>query len=214
MPGPDDLASVVGRHPEAEAVVADVRDRDACEAAVARAIHRWGRLDAVVACAGVVGGGRPLWETSVEERDLLWDVNAKGVWNTAAATVPALLACPEPHNARFVAVASAAGAHGLFQMSAYTAAKHAVVGVVRGLAADLVGTGVTAVAVSPGSTDTTMLRETARLYDATAEELAAHQLLQRALHPEEVAATLSFCCSAAGAVLNGSVVSADGGFRS
>ena len=213
MPGVADLQAVAAAHDEVEAVVADVRDRAALERAVARAVERWGRLDAVVACAGIVGGGRPLWETSEAERDLLWDVDVTGVWNTAAAGVPALLAGPDPSGARFVAVASAAASHGLFRMAAYNAAKHAVVGIVRGLAADLVGTGVTAVAVSPGSTDTAMLRATAALYDATPDDLASHQLLRRALRPEEVAATLAFCCSPAGGALDGSVVSADGGFH-
>lgn len=213
LPSVNDLEAVAAPHAEVEAVVADVRDRPALDAAVARVLERWGRLDAVVACAGVVGGGRPLWETDVAELDLLWDVDAKGVWHTAAATVPALLAGPDPSGARFVAVASAAGTHGLFRMAAYNAAKHAVVGIVRGLAADLVGTGVTAVAVSPGSTDTAMLRATAELYGATTDDLASHQLLRRALDPAEVAATLVFCCSREAAVLNGSVVSADGGFQ-
>ena len=57
---------------------------------------------------------------------------AKGVWNTAAATVPAMLAGPDPSGCRFVAVASAAGTHGLFHLAAYNAAKHAVVGIVQG----------------------------------------------------------------------------------
>jgi NAD(P)-dependent dehydrogenase (short-subunit alcohol dehydrogenase family) len=57
-----------------------------------------------------------------------------------------------------------------------------------------------------------MLRATAEVYATTTDELAGHQLLQRALAPDEVAATIAFCCSPAGAALNGSVVSADGGF--
>ncbi len=69
--------------------------------------------------------------------------------------------------------------------------KHAVVGLVRGLAADLVGTGVTAVAVSPGSTRTDMLRATARLYGlADREQLAEHALIDRLIEPEEIAATI------------------------
>ncbi len=80
-----------------------------------------------------------------------------------------MLAGPDPGGCRFVAVASAAGERGLFQLAGYTASKHAVVGIVRGLAADLVGTGVTAVAVVPGSTDTPMLAATADLYDTTPE---------------------------------------------
>jgi len=214
MPTREDLEAVVAPYEHAAAHVADVRDRAAMTAAVADAVRRWGRLDVAVAAAGLVGGGRPLWETTDEELGLLWDANARGVWNTAAAVVPVMLGGPDPSGCRFVAVASAAGSYGLFHLAAYNAAKHAVVGIVRGLAADLVGTGVTAVAVSPGSTRTPMLAETARLYpDADLDDLASHQLLQRPLEPGEVAGTIAFCCSREGAVVNGSVVHADGGFR-
>lgn len=193
--------------------VADVRDRDALASAVEAAVQQWGRLDVAVAAAAVIAGGQPLWETSEADFDLLWDVDVKGVWNAAAVTVPAMLRGPDLSGCRFVAVASAAGSHGLYWLSAYTAAKHAVVGIVRGLAADLVGTGVTAAAVSPGSTDTPMLAATAAMYGLrSVAELAKHQLLRRVLSPEEIAETIAFCCSRAGAVVNGTVVHADGGF--
>src|SRR3546814_172299 len=144
--------------------------------------------------------------------ELMWDINVRGVWNTAAATVPALLSNPDPSGCRFVAIASTAGEHGLFHLAGYSAAKHAVIGIVKGLAADLVGTGITACAVSPGSTNTAMLTATAHLYDIDTTELANHQLLRRALTPDEIAATITFACSPEGAVLNGSVINADGGF--
>ena len=90
--------------------------------------------------------------------------------------------------------------------------KHAVVGLVKGVAADLVGTGVTACAVSPGSTRTPMLDATAVLYGMSdVEPFAGNQLLRRLLEPEEVAATIAFCCSREAAPLNGSVVRADRG---
>lgn len=193
--------------------VADVRDRSGLAAAVDLALERWGRLDAAVAAAAVVAGGRPLWETTDADLDLLWDVDVKGVWNTAAVAVPAMLAGPDPAGARFVAVASAAAHHGLHHLAAYNTAKHAVVGLVRGLAADLVGTGTTACAVSPGSTRTPMLEATAALYGlADVEAFAENQLVRRVLGPDEVAGTVAFCCSREGGILNGSVVHADGGF--
>jgi SDR family mycofactocin-dependent oxidoreductase len=195
-------------------VVGDVRDREAQQFAVDVALQRWGRVDAAVAAAAVIAGGRPLWETPPDELTELLDVDVRGVWNTAAAAVPAMLAGPEPSGCRFVAVASAAGAHGLFHLAAYTAAKHAVVGLVRGLAADLVATGVTAVAVSPGSTRTRMLDETAALYGVPDPVVfTSNQLVRRLLEPDEIAATIAFCCSVDGGVLNGGVVQADGGFR-
>ena len=201
---PDRVAHVLG----------DVRDREVLDRAVALAVERWGRLDAAVAAAAVIAGGQPLWETRDAELAELLDVDVRGVWNTAAAAVPVMLDGPEPGGCRFVAVASAAGSHGIFHLAAYTTAKHAVVGLVRGLAADLVGTGVTAVAVSPGSTRTDMLDATAEIYGVPDPQVfTSNQLLRRVLEPEEVAATIAFCCSVDGGVLNGSVVHADGGFR-
>lgn len=194
-------------------VVGDVTGRSALEAAAETALERWGRLDVAVAAAAVIAGGQPLWETPDEQLDELLDVDVRGVWNTAAAAVPAMLAGPEPGGCRFVAIASAAAHQGLFGLAGYNAAKHAVVGIVKGLAADLVATGVTAVAVSPGSTRTPMLEATAGLYGLPDPEVfASHQLLRRLLDPDEVAATIAFCCSREAAALNGSVVHADGGF--
>jgi SDR family mycofactocin-dependent oxidoreductase len=209
----DDLHAVAGRHGDAVLpVVADVRDRAALEAAVAAAVGRWGRLDAAVGAAAVIRGGQPLWETSDADLADLWDVDARGVWNLAAAAVPAMLAGPDPSGCRFVAIASAAGHQGLFHLAGYNAVKHAVVGLVRGLAADLRGTGVTACAVSPGSTDTAMLRATAELYGVDVDTLVGHQDVGRVLQPREIAATVALACSRDGAVWNGADVHADGGF--
>ncbi|RYP83539.1 SDR family oxidoreductase [Nocardioides guangzhouensis] len=193
-------------------VVADVRDPAALEEAADRTVAAYGRLDVAVAAAAVVVGGQPLWKTPAAHLETLWAVDVLGVQHLAAATVPRMLAGRDPSRGRFVAVASAAGSRGLFHLAAYSAAKHAVVGLVRGLAADLVGTGVTATAVSPGATDTAMLAATADLYGVTPADLAGSQLLREPLDPDEVAAVVAFCCSPEGRALNGSVVAADGGF--
>ena len=210
-----DLEAVTDQYPDSVIpVAADVRDRKAVQAAADLAIEQWGRLDAAVAAAAVIIGGKPLWETPGEHLQTLLDIDVVGVWNTAAAVVPHMLSGPNPQGCRFVAVASAAGSTGLFRLAGYNAAKHAVVGLVKGLAADLVGTGVTAVAVSPGSTDTPMLQATADLYGLeSVTEFIASSPIRRLLRPEELAETIVFCCSLTGGVLNGSVVSATGGFN-
>lgn len=212
--GRDELEALVQEHPgRIDAVVGDVRERSALSAAADRTVNRWGRLDVAVAAAAVIAGGRPLWETPTDELDLLWDVDARGVWDTAAVTVPHMLSGPDPSGCRFVAVASAAGTHGLYRLAGYNAVKHAVVGLVKGLAADLVGTGVTAAVVSPGSTRTRMLEATAALYDLPhADAFADSQLVRRILDPDEVAAAVCFCASREGGVVNGTVLHADGGF--
>lgn len=213
MANREQLDAVARAFPDqVHAVEADVRDREALESAVNATLVTFGRLDAVVAAAGVVVGGQPMWETPDEHLQTLFEVNVQGVWNTAAVTVPVMLAGPRPSECRFVAVASAAGERGLFKLAGYVASKHAVIGIVRGLAADLVGTGLAAMAVSPGSTDTPMLAATADLYETTPQGLAEHQGIRRLIAPGEIAATIALCCSPAGAALNASVIRADGGF--
>jgi len=207
----DALAEELGTH--VLPLVGDVRDRASLDSAVSTALTRWGRLDVVVAAAAVIAGGTLMWDTAPAELDLLWDVNVRGMWNTAAASVPAMLAGPDPSGCRFVGIASVAGSQGLHLLSSYTTAKHAVVGLVKGLAADLVGTGATAMVVSPGSTRTHMLDACVSIYQLdSADPLVDHQLLGRVIEPDEIAAAVAFCCSPEGRILNGSIVHADGGF--
>jgi len=209
---PADLAAVCDRT-GALPVRADVRDRSGLQVAVDLAEQRFGGLDAAVAAAGVIGGGVPLWQTPDAVRDTVWDVDLGGVWNLAAVAVPAMLRRPEPRTGRFVAVASAAAHRGLLHLAAYCAAKHAVVGLVRGLAHDLRGTGVTAAAVSPGSTDTPMLSASATLYGLPDPvELARTHLVERVLDPAEVAAAICWLCGPDSSAVTGTVIHADGGF--
>lgn len=192
---------------------ADVRDQPALNRAVALAEREFGGVDAAVACAAVMAGGKPLWDTADEDWDALFGHGVRGVFHLARAAVPALLRRPEPRSGRFVAIASAAAHRGLWHLAGYNAAKHAVVGLIRGLATDLRGTGVTATAVSPGSTRTAMLEATADLYQLDdVEEFARHQLVDRLLDPGEVAAAVCWLCSAQSSAITGTVVHADGGF--
>jgi SDR family mycofactocin-dependent oxidoreductase len=193
-------------------VVADVRDEAALAAAVAEAETSFGGLDAAIAAAGVIAGGAPQWEVPVAAQQAVLDVNLGGVLALARVAIPALLRRPEPRSGRFLAVASAAATQGLPMLAAYCASKAGVTGLVRALAVELGGTGVTANAVSPGSTATRMLDETARLYGlASVQDFAAQQPLGRLIEPEEVAAVLAFLAGAGGAAMTGAVIPVDGG---
>lgn len=179
------------------------------EAAIARAD---GKLDVVVAAAGVIAGGVPAWELEREREEAVLDVCLRGVMSTARACVPALLKRPEPRDGRFIAVASTAATRGLPMLAAYCAAKAGVVAYTRALAVELGGTGVTANTVSPGSARTPMLDETARLYGlASAEAFAAQQPLGRLIEPEEVAAVIAFLASPASRAVTGADYPVDGG---
>lgn len=204
--------SAAGGQERVAGMIADVRDVEALTNAVADAEGRWGRLDAAIACAGVIAGGAPHRDTSPEAEQAVLDVDLGGVLNLARAAVPALLRCPVPREGRFLAVASSAASRGLPNLAAYCAAKAGVLGFVRALAVELAGTGVTANAVSPGSTDTAMLAESARLYGLTgAAEFAQQQPLGRLLAVEEIAAALLFLAGTQSSAMTGAVVPVDGG---
>jgi SDR family mycofactocin-dependent oxidoreductase len=190
----------------------DACDLEAMRAAVQEAEQRWGGLDAVIAAAGVIAGGAPAWEVDRGEERAVLDVNLNGVMVAARAGIPALLNRPEPREGRFVAVASTAAARGLPLLAAYCAAKAGVVGFVRALALELGGTGVTANAVSPGSTRTPILEESARLYDLEgAEAFADQQALGRLIEPEEVAALIAWLAGPQSAGATGGNFPLDGG---
>ena len=145
-------------------VAADVTDPEALQGAVDMALKRWGGLDAIVAAAGVIAGGAKAWELDAEQERAVLEVNLGGVLTAARVGIPALLRRPEPRDGRFIAVASAAAVKGLPMLAAYCASKAGVTGFIRALAVELAPLGITANAVSPGSTRTDILDESARLY--------------------------------------------------
>jgi len=120
---------------------------------------------------------------------------------------------------RIVAVASTAGLKGYAYVSAYCAAKHALVGLIRSLALETAATGVTVNAVCPGYTDTDMVRESAARIAAKtgrpAEEAVAAMVrnnpLGRLITPDEVAAAVLFLCSPAAAAVTGTTLTIAGG---
>jgi SDR family mycofactocin-dependent oxidoreductase len=206
MASEDQLEALAGDGIEVARV--DVTDG----AAVAALVADIGALDAVVAAAGVIAGGVPLWEMPHEQVDAVLDVDLHGVIVTARAAIPALLARPAPRHGRFIAIASVAAMRGLPMLSAYSAAKAGVVGLIRGLAVELRGSGVTANAVSPGSTRTPILDESGRLYGLeSVAQFAAQHPIERLLEPEEVAALVVWLAGPAGAAVTGANVPVDGG---
>lgn len=206
----EDLLALAG--PSVIPVLADTTDATALARAVRTAEEEFGGLDAVVAAAGVVAGGVPLWKMPDEELEAVLQVDLGGVLTAARVGIPALLRRPTPRCGRFVAVASTAATRGLPLLAAYCAAKAGVLGLVRALAVELRGSGVTANAVSPGSTDTPVLAESARLYGLPGASAFAHQQpIERLVEPREVAAAIAFLLSAEAAAITGAVLAVDGG---
>ena len=138
------------------------------ERAAAEVSAALGVPSVVVANAGIVRRAK-VHEMSEADWDAVVDVNLKGVFLTARAFLPAMLAAKR---GRFVAMGSISGTLGTPRQSAYCAAKWGTVGFVKSLAEELRGTGLQTMCVMPGSVDTDMLRGSGFPPGMTAEDVA------------------------------------------
>jgi NAD(P)-dependent dehydrogenase (short-subunit alcohol dehydrogenase family) len=148
-------AEIIATGAPARAVVCDVTSESSVTA-LAREASALGPVSVLVNNAGAAGS-MPLGRTTLEEWNRLMAVNATGAFLCTRALLPGML---ERQWGRVVNVASTAGLGGGKYLAAYSAAKHALVGLTRSVAAEVAGTGVTVNAVCPGFVDTEMTAET------------------------------------------------------
>jgi NAD(P)-dependent dehydrogenase (short-subunit alcohol dehydrogenase family) len=196
---------------EAQTHVCDVTD----EAAVARVLGEIGAVDVLVNNAGM-GESAPLDQTTLESWQRHLDVNATGAFLCMRAVVPGMR---ERGTGAIVTVASTAGRAGVPYTTAYTASKHAVIGLTRAVAAELAGTGVRVNAVCPTFVRTDMtdrsiahiVQRTGRSPQQAEAALAAAAPLGRLLEPEEVADAIVHLASPAAAAISGQAWVIDGG---
>src|SRR6201988_3848266 len=136
---PEDLAEtadlVKGHNRRIFTAEVDVRDYDALKAAVDNGVEQLGRLDIIVANAGIGNGGETLDKTSEEDWTEMIDVNLSGVWKTVKAGVPHILA--GGRGGSIILTSSVAGLKPYPRTGHYVAAKHGVVGLMRSFAVEL-----------------------------------------------------------------------------
>jgi SDR family mycofactocin-dependent oxidoreductase len=132
--------------------VADVRSQPDLDAAVAEGLETFGRIDVLVANAGIFSQA-PLWEMDEQTWDDVHDVDLKGVWRTLKAVVPHML---ERGSGSIVLTSSVNGLVGNPGAAHYAAAKHGVLGLMKSAALELGPHGIRVNAVCPGLVDTPM----------------------------------------------------------
>lgn len=195
------------------AVSADVTAPDAVERVFAQVESAWGPVEVLVLNAGA-GTSAPLHRTTDADWQRALDLNLTAPFRLLRRAVPAMV---EQGYGRVVAVASMAAKRGDPYISAYTASKHGLLGLVRSAAAELATTGVTVNAVCPGYVDTPMTDGTVasisaltgRSPEQAREALARRQPIGRLITPDEVADAVLLCV-ASGAI-TGQGINVDGG---
>jgi len=188
------------------ATQADVRDFDALKAAVDDGVAELGRLDIIVANAGIASLGGPVQDMDPANWQHTIDINLTGLWNTARAGIPHLIAGGQ--GGSIVLTSSVGGMHALPNMSHYVSAKHGVIGLMRSLAVELGQHNIRVNSVLPTNVNTPMFMNegTYKMFRpdlenptaADVEPIAAqfmHVLPHGWIEPEDVSNAILFLAS-------------------
>ncbi|MER5461060.1 SDR family oxidoreductase [Streptomyces sp. NPDC002668] len=205
----DEAVAAIG--PNCSGIVADVTNLESMEMMYREVKTRYGRLDAVVANAGI-GAHAPLGSITEEQFDRTFDVNAKGVLFTVQPALPLL-----PSGGTVVIIGSTASIQPPRGMSMYGGAKAAVRNFIRAWIQDIKGSGIRMNVLSPGAVDTESLRRALEMaqgadqVDAAIRSMGEGNPTGRIADPREMGKAAVFLSSDASSFVTGVELFADGG---
>jgi SDR family mycofactocin-dependent oxidoreductase len=201
----------------------DIRDLAALQKVVADGVEQFGRLDIVVANAGVLSWGR-MFEMSEEQWDTVIDVNLNGTWRTIRAAVPAMIEAG--NGGSIIIVSSSAGTKATPGNGHYSASKHGLVAITNALAIEVGEFGIRVNSIHPYSIDTPMVEKKAMMdlftkfpsyvhsFAPMAYQPVDHQSkkgLMEFMMPEEVSDVVAWLAGDGSATISGSQIAVDRG---
>lgn len=198
----------------------DVSDESDVEAVVALAVAEFGRLDTAVNAAAIEFERVPLHELPTDDYERMMAVNSRSVFLSMKYELAAMLASPDvpSRQGRRGAIVNIASTNSFIpqnNQAAYTASKHAVLGLTRSAALDYARRGIRVNAICPGAIDTPMLREAMARRGRSPEEVASRlSPLGRFGEPAEIAQAALWLCSDASSFTTGHALAVDGGMLS
>jgi len=196
--------AITAKGGKAEIVGFDVGDSAACETAITELVAKHGRLDILIANAGISIDGL-LLRMKEEDLDKLWQINVKGSLACAKASLKSMM---RAKTGRIVFMSSVVGEMGNVGQTAYAASKAALIGAAKSIGREYASRNITVNVVSPGFIDTDM---TSGMTDAMKEHLVKIVPLGRTGTAREVAAACVYLASDEAAYLTGQVLRVNGG---
>ncbi len=201
----------------------DIRDLEALQKVVADGVEQFGRLDIVVANAGVLSWGR-MFEMSEEQWDTVIDVNLNGTWRTIRAAVPAMIEAG--NGGSIIIVSSSAGLKATPGNGHYSASKHGLVALTNALAIEVGEFGIRVNSIHPYSIETPMVEKKAMMDLFTKHPSYVHSFspmpyqpvnhqskkgLMEFMMPEEVSDVVAWLAGDGSATISGSQIAVDRG---
>jgi 3-oxoacyl-[acyl-carrier protein] reductase len=188
-----------------DAVIGDVTDAEAVARAAASTAEKFGKIDILVANAGISGPNLKAWEYPVETWKQIIDVDLNGVYLCCRAIVPFML---QQKYGRIVNVSSIAGKEGNPNASAYSAAKAGVIALTKSLGKELADRNIAVNCITPAAART-------RIFDQMSQEHLVYMLSKiprgRFLEPDEIAAMVAWLVSEENSFTTGAVFDLSGG---
>lgn len=204
------VAGITSNGGKAIAVKTNVAVLDDINAMIDTAVNEFGTLDILVNNAGIMDNMAPIEDVNDERWDLIFDINTKGVMRAIRKAIPIFL---EKGNGVIVNTASTGGFSGAHAGVAYTASKHAVVGITKNTGFMYAQKGIRCNAIAPGATITNIANTMTNINEFGLSRTKVTQgVIPRAGQAEEIAKVALFLASDESSFVNGAVITADAGW--